>query len=94
MDLLKFWLRDFVKKSTSKISPNFHLEKIFSKISSLKFSSVIYIIFSDTIDSVKKVCEEDLKTAKAKINEDSAWWNFSKKFRDWIYFYSVSLSEF
>ena len=37
------------------------------------FSSTNFI-FSDTIDSVKKVCEEDLKTAKSKINE-SAWCN-------------------
>jgi len=29
------------------------------------------IKLSDTIESVKKVCEEDLKTAKAKINEDT-----------------------
>ena len=45
--------------------------KIFAKFLTLKISSVIFI-FSDTIDSVKKVCEEDLKTAKSKINE-SAW---------------------
>ena len=76
-NMLKFFCLKIFAKILNWLSqkfPDFRKNsdaKIFAKFSTLKISSVIFI-FSDTIDSVKKVCEEDLKTAKSKINE-SAW---------------------